>query len=245
MPRWRWIARWTSGCWALAMREANGDFRGPRRWCGTSPTPRGTGSAMSYGGAAVAVDNPGQFQPRNPDLMAPARYEIDDPVFAMTRRSSASSSRWSPIITPGLAAIIGALTLQQSARSALRCRAPGDGDGEGRAPVARCICRPSRAASRSIPATARPTGTSGPAKSRCAGSIPPPGWHAARRGRHRRQAIIADMPAWVHFWSHFKDDFLGLPAPHIGWWGPMAAMVAGAIWRVGAYAHGGRPRRCW
>ncbi len=70
---------------------------------------------------------------------------------------------------------------------------------------------------------------------------PPAGWQP-RSEDAIAAAIIEHMPAWVAFWSCFKDDFLGYPEP--GWSAPMAAMATGGIW-PGAASTLPTMRHCW
>jgi hypothetical protein len=66
---------------------------------------------------------------------------------------------------------------------------------------------------------------------------PPSGW-TARSADEIAATIVADMPAWVRFWSTFKDDFLGFPEPNRlvgpngrdGGWG----YLAGGRFRIAA-----------
>jgi hypothetical protein len=218
----RALDQWVLG---LAMREANGDTADPKVVWNISNAPRDWYGHV-YQGAAVAIDNPDNFNREIP-IDGDGQYEI-------TIRFSADPPQFSIVceVEPehhaGLGRNIGAFTLQQLAEGL----APGAavtvtvGPGEGgrfhlkTEPGARIqiYTRDSQREWNQVPAEVSVR------------RLDPPAGHVARTEDEIAAVVVADMPAWVHFWSHFKDDFLGLPpfnsfsGPHgrEGGWGYLA-----------------------
>lgn len=193
---------------ALAMREANGDPADPRVvWNVSNPPRRWFGH--TYPGAAVAIDNPDNFNREIP-IDGRGHYEID-------LRFSANPPQFSIVIEmepehhAGLGPNIGALTLQQ-----LRPHC----DGQGRVTLTvgpeeggplhlrsepgriQIYTRDSQVDWQQVPANVSVRRLD-----------PPPG-HSSRSEDEIAAAVIADMPAWVRFWRGFKDTFLGYPEPN-------------------------------
>ncbi|WP_454882513.1 hypothetical protein [Sphingomonas oryzagri] len=218
----RALDQWVLG---LAMREANGDTADPKVVWNISNAPRDWYGHV-YRGAAVAIDNPDNFNREIP---------IDgDGTYEITIRFAANPPMFSIVceVEPehhaGLGRNLGAYTLQQLSEGS----APGEpvivtvGPGEGgrfhlkTEPGARIqvYTRDSQRDWDQVPAEVSVR------------RLNPPAGHVARTEDEIAAAVIADMPAWVHFWSHFKDDFLGLPpfnsfsGPHgrEGGWGYLA-----------------------
>ena len=193
---------------ALAMREANGDTAAPAVVWNVSNPPRHW-FGHTYGGAAVAVDNPDNFNREIP-IDGAGHYAIDI-------RFSADPPQFSVVIEmepehhAGLGRNIGALTLQQLLP---HC------DHEGRVTVTvgpdvggplhlqsepgriQIYNRDSQADWNQRPADVRVTRLD-----------PPAGWQPRSEDEIAAQ-VIADLPAWVRFWRGFKDDFLGFPEPN-------------------------------
>lgn len=193
---------------ALAMREANGDPADPRVvWNVSNPPRRWFGHA--YGGAAVAVDNPDNFNREIP-IAGDGNYEIDI-------RFSGAPPQFSIVIEmepkhhAGLGRNIGALTLQQllphcDADRCVRVTVGPQSGGplhlqtqSGRIQI---YTRDSQA-----------DWNQKPAEVRVRRRDPPADW-APRAEDEVAAAIVACMPAWVRFWRGFKDDFLGYPQPN-------------------------------
>lgn len=193
---------------ALAMREANGDPADPKVvWNVSNPPRHWFGHA--YGGAAVAVDNPDNFNREIP-IDGAGHYAIeitfsaDPPQFSVVIEME-------PAHHAGLGRNIGALTLQQllpHADAAGRVTVtvgPEDGgplhlrSEPGRIQI---YTRDSQA-----------NWNQRPAQVTVLRIDPPADWQPRSEGAIAA-TIIADMPAWVLFWSHFKDDFLGNPTPN-------------------------------
>lgn len=201
----RALDQWVLG---LAMREANGDTADPRVvWNVSNPPRRWFGHV--YHGAAVAVDNPDNFNREIP-IDGEGHYRID-------LRFSADPPQFSVVIEmepehhAGLGHNIGALTLQD-----LRPHC----DSEGRVSVTvgpkgggplHLQSRPGR-----IQIYTRDSQCDWnqlPAEVSVERLDPPADWQA-RSEDEIAATIIADMPAWVRFWRGFKDDFLGFPEPN-------------------------------
>lgn len=202
----RALDQWVLG---LAMREANGDPADPRVTWNISNAPRDWFGHV-YGGAAVAIDNPDNFN-REVPIDGGGKYEIeirfadDPPQFSIVAEIE-------PAHHAGLGVNIGAFTLQQLTDGL----APGApvvvtlGPGEGgrlhfrTEPGQRLqvYTRDSQRDWGQVPAhvTAR--------------RLDPPAGHTPRNEEAIAAAVIADLPAWVRFWSTFKDDFLGRPEPN-------------------------------
>jgi hypothetical protein len=193
---------------ALAMREVNGDTADPRVvWNVSNPPRRWFGHV--YHGAAVAVDNPDNFNREIP-IDGKGHYRID-------LRFSADPPQFSVVIEmepehhAGLGHNIGALTLQD-----LRPHC----DSQGRVSVTvgpeeggplhlqsqpgriQIYTRDSQCDWNQLPAEVSVE------------RLDPPADWKARSEDEIAATIIADMPAWVRFWRGFKDDFLGFPEPN-------------------------------
>jgi hypothetical protein len=193
---------------ALAMREANGDPADPRVVWNVSNPPRHW-FGHSYAGAAVAVDNPDNFNREIP-VDGHGRYAIDI-------RFSANPPQFSVVIEmepehhAGLGRSIGALTLQQllphcdAERRVTVTVGPDAGGGlhlrtePGRIQI---YTRDSQADWNQCPAEVSVRRLD-----------PPAGWRP-RDEDTVAAAVIACMPAWVRFWRGFKDSFLGFPDPN-------------------------------
>lgn len=193
---------------ALSMREANGDTADPKVTWNVSNPPRSWFGHV-YHGAAVAVDNPDNFNREIP-IDGDGRYEID-------LRFSRNPPQFSVVIEmepehhAGLGHNIGALTLQDLLPHA---------DGEGRVTVTvgpeeggplhlksqsgriQIYTRDSQVDWDQLPAEVSVRRTDTPAD-----------WKP-RSEEEIAAAIVDDMPAWVRFWRGFKDDFLGFPQPN-------------------------------
>jgi hypothetical protein len=193
---------------ALAMREANGDTADPRVVWNVSNPPRNWFGHV-YHGAAVAVDNPDNFNREIP-IDGAGNYQID-------LRFSNNPPQFSVVIEmepehhAGLGRNIGALTLQDLLPHI---------DAEGRVTVTvgpqaggalhlqsepgriQIYTRDSQADWDQLPAEVSVRRLD-----------PPAGWQA-RSEDEIAAAVIADMPAWVRFWRGFKDDFLSYPEPN-------------------------------
>jgi hypothetical protein len=193
---------------ALAMREANGDPANPAVVWNVSNPPRHWFGHV-YHGAAVAVDNPDNFNREIP-IDGAGQYEIDI-------RFSTKPPQFSIVIEmepdhhAGLGRNIGALTLQQllplcDAEHRVRVTvgpAPGGPlhllSEPGRIQI---YTRDSQADWNQMPAEVSVRRLD-----------PPANWQP-RTEDQIAAIIIADMPAWVTFWSGFKNDFLGRPEPN-------------------------------
>lgn len=193
---------------ALAMREANGDTAAPTVVWSVSNPPRYWFGHV-YHGAAVAVDNPDNFNREIP-VDGAAHYAID-------LRFSANPPQFSIVIEmepehhAGLGRNIGALTLQQLLP---HC------DAGGRVTVTVGPQAGGPLHLQSEPGRIQIyTRDSQADWDQCPAEVsvrrldPSVGW-APRTEDDIAATIIADMPAWVAFWSGFKNDFLGLPAPN-------------------------------
>ncbi len=193
---------------ALTMREANGDTADPKVVWNVSNPPRSWFGHV-YHGAAVAVDNPDNFNREIP-VDGEGRYEID-------LRFSSNPPQFSIVIEmepehhAGLGRNIGALTLQQLLP---HCDADGGvtvtvGPQAGGAlhlqsepGRIQIYTRDSQTDWSQLPAevTVRRLDTLNGRKPRSEDEV--------------AAAIIADMTPWIRFWSGFKDDFLGFPKPN-------------------------------
>ena len=193
---------------ALAMREANGDTADPHVVWNVSNPPRNWFGHV-YHGAAVAVDNPDNFNREIP-VDGLGNYKID-------LRFSDNPPQFSVVIEmepdhhAGLGRNIGALTLQDLLP---RC------DAEGRVSVTvgpasggplhlqsepgriQIYTRDSQADWDQLPAEVSVSRLD-----------PPAGWKP-RTEDEIAAAVVTDMPEWVRFWRGFKDDFLGFPEPN-------------------------------
>ena len=193
---------------ALAMREANGDTADPRVTWNVSNPPRHWFGHV-YHGAAVAVDNPDNFNREIP-IDGDGHYEID-------LRFSEKPPQFSVVIEmepdhhAGLGHNIGALTLQDllplcdTERRVTVTVGPEKGGPlhlQSQAGRIQIYTRDSQADWDQLPAEVSVRRID-----------PPAGWKL--RGEDDiAAAIIADLPAWIRFWSGFKDDFLGYPEPN-------------------------------
>nr|WP_246331726.1 hypothetical protein [Sphingomonas chungangi] len=207
----RSLDQWVLG---LVMREANGDTIDPRVVWNISNAPRDWYGHV-YLGAAVAIDNPDNFNREIP---------IDgDGTYEITIRFSADPPQFSIVceVEPehhaGLGRNLGAYTLQQLTEGS----APGEpviitvGPGEGgrfhlkTEPGARIqvYTRDSQRDWDQVPAEVSVR------------RLDPPTDHTPRTEDEIAATVVADMPAWVTFWSHFKDDLLG-PPPFNSFAGP-------------------------
>lgn len=193
---------------ALAMREANGDTVDPRVVWNVSNPPRHWFGHV-YHGAAVAVDNPDNFNREIP-IDGAGHYQIDI-------RFSANPPQFSIVIEmepehhAGRGRNIGALTLQQllphcDANGRVRVTVGPEAGGPlhlqsepGRIQI---YTRDSQADWDQCPAEVSVR------------RLDPPADWAPRSEDDIAAMIIADIPAWIAFWSGFKNDFLGLPAPN-------------------------------
>jgi hypothetical protein len=218
----RALDQWVLG---LAMREANGDPADPRVVWNISNAPRPWFGHI-YPGAAVAIDNPDNFNREIP-VDGDGHYEIavtfsaDPPQFSIVAEVE-------PDHHAGLGRNLGALTLQQlephldADRRVVITVGPGEGGPTHlrTEPGARIQCY-TRDSQRDW--TQRPAQVT-------VRRLDPPADHRARTEEEIAAAVVADLPAWAAFWSGFKNDFLGRPAvnslsgPHgrDGGWGYLA-----------------------
>lgn len=207
----RALDQWILG---LAMREANGDTADPKVVWNISNAPRDWHGHV-YRGAAVAIDNPDNFNREIP-IDGDGTYEImirfadDPPQFSIVCEVE-------PEHHAGLGRNLGAYTLEQLSEGS----APGEpviltvGPGEGgrfhlkTEPGARIqvYTRDSQRHWDQVPAEISVR------------RLDPPVDHVPRTEDEIAAAVVAGMPAWVTFWSHFKDDFLG-PPPFNSFAGP-------------------------
>ena len=194
---------------ALAMRETNGDTADPRVVWNVSNPPRNWFGHV-YHGAAVAVDNPDNFNREIP-VDGAGSYQIDL-HFSKNPPQFSVVIEMEPEHHAGLGRNIGALTLQDLLP---HC------DTEGRVtvtvgPVAggplhlksepgriQIYTRDSQADWEQLPAEVSVRRLDRPS-----------GWKP-RTEDEIAATIVADMPAWVRFWRGFKDDFLGFPEPNM------------------------------
>ncbi len=193
---------------ALAMREANGDTADPRVTWNVSNPPRNWFGHV-YHGAAVAIDNPDNFNREIP-IDGDAHYEIDL-QFSENPPQFSIVIEMEPKHHAGLGHNIGALTLQDllphcdEARRVTVTVGPEEGgplhlqSQSGRIQI---YTRDSQADWNQLPAQVSVR------------RLDPPADWKPRTEEEIAAAIIADMPAWVRFWRGFKDDFLGFPDPN-------------------------------
>lgn len=194
---------------ALAMREANGDTAAPTVVWNVSNPPRHWFGHV-YHGAAVAVDNPDNFNREIP---------IDGAGhYAINLRFSANPPQFSIVIEmepehhAGLGRNIGALTLQQLLP---HCDAAGRVTiTVGPEPGGALHLQSEPGRIQIYTRDSQADWDQCPAEVSVRRLDPPAGW-GARSEDDIAATIIADMPAWVAFWSGFKNDFLGLPTPNI------------------------------
>ena len=193
---------------ALAMREANGDTAAPVVVWNVSNPPRHW-FGHSYGGAAVAVDNPDNFNREIP-IDGDGHYEIDI-RFSETPPQFSVVIEMEPDHHAGLGRNIGALTLQQLLP---HC----DADRRVTVTVGPESGGPLHLQSQSgriqiYTRDSQPDWTHQPAEVSVRRLDPPAVWRP-RSEDEIAAAIVEDMPAWVRFWRGFKDDFLGFPEPN-------------------------------
>lgn len=193
---------------ALAMREANGDTADPKVVWNVSNPPRNWFGHV-YHGAAVAVDNPDNFNREIP-VDGAGHYEID-------LRFSSNPPQFSIVIEmepehhAGLGRNIGALTLQQLLP---HCDADGGVTVTvGPEPGGPLHLQSETGRIQIYTRDSQADWTQRPAEVTVRRLDPPPGWKA-RSEDEIAAVVVADMPAWVRFWSSFKDDFLGFPEPN-------------------------------
>jgi hypothetical protein len=193
---------------ALAMREANGDTAAPRVVWNVSNPPRHW-FGHSYGGAAVAVDNPDNFNREIP-IDGNGHYAIDI-------RFSADPPQFSVVIEmepehhAGLGRNIGALTLQQLLPHCDAERGVTVTVGPSAAGPLHLRSEPGRI--QVYTRDSQADWNQQPADVSVRRLDPPAGWKP-RTEDEIAAAVIADMPEWVRFWRGFKDDFLGFPEPN-------------------------------
>lgn len=189
---------------ALAMREANGDPHNPRVVWNVSNPPRHWFGHV-YHGAAVAVDNPDNFNREIP-IDGSGQYEIDI-SFSKDPPQFSIVIEMEPEHHAGLGHNIGAFTLQDlfdETRQAIVTVGPTPRSDSrfhlqsepGRIQI---YTRDSQADWNQQPAEISVRRINRPES-----------WEP-RSADDIAAAIIADMPAWVRFWREFKDDFLGYP----------------------------------
>jgi len=193
---------------ALAMREANGDTAAPKVVWNVSNPPRHW-FGHSYGGAAVAVDNPDNFNREIP-VDGSGHYAIDI-CFSANPPQFSVVIEMEPEHHAGLGRNIGALTLQQLLPFC---------DADRRVTVTVGPDEAGRLHLRSEPGRiqiytrdSQADWEQKPAAVTVRRLDPPPGWHP-RSEDEIAAMVVADMPAWVRFWRGFKDNFLGFPAPN-------------------------------
>jgi hypothetical protein len=202
----RALDQWVLG---LAMREANGDPADPRVVWNISNAPRRWFGHI-YAGAAVAIDNPDNFNREIPvdgdgHYAVDIRFSADPPQFSIVAEVE-------PPHHAGLGRNLGALTLQQLLPF---CDAEGRvtvtvGPQEGGTthlrtePGARIqvYTRDSQRDWRQVPAQVSVR------------RLDPPPSPRPRDEEDIARSVIADLPAGVAFWSGFKNDFLGHPEPN-------------------------------
>lgn len=201
----RALDQWGLG---LAMREANGDTADPKVIWNVSNPPRHW-FGHSYGGAAVAVDNPDNFN-RDIPIDGTGNYAIDI-VFSADPPQFSVVIEMEPEHHAGLGRNIGALTLQEllphcdAERRVTVTVGPNAGgplhlqSEPGRIQI---YTRDSQVDWNQQPAEVAVRRLDRPAD-----------WQP-RTEDEIAAAIVDDMPAWVRFWRGFKDDFLGFPEPN-------------------------------
>lgn len=193
---------------ALVMRETNGDPADPRVVWNVSNPPR-FWFGHAYGGAAVAVDNPDNFNREIPIDGAGAyaidiRFSDDPPQFSIV-------SEMEPEHHAGLGRNIGALTLQQLLPHCDANRSVTVTVGPQAGGALHLRSRPGRI--QIYTRDSQADWDQQPAEVWVRRLDRPLGW-LARTEDDVAAATIADMPAWVRFWRGFKDDFLGHPPPN-------------------------------
>ncbi|KPF84102.1 hypothetical protein [Novosphingobium sp. AAP93] len=193
---------------ALAMRKANGDPAAPMVVWNVSNPPRHW-FGHSYGGAAVAVDNPDNFNREIP-VDGSGHYEIEigfsdnPPQFSVVIEME-------PAHHAGLGRNIGALTLQQLLPHCDADRRVTVTVGPDPGGPLHLQSEPGRI--QIYTRDSQADWNQRPAEVTVRRLDPPADWQP-RSEADIAAAIIADMPAWVRFWRGFKDSFLGFPAPN-------------------------------
>ncbi|WP_257538571.1 hypothetical protein [Sphingobium sp. CFD-1] len=202
----RALDQWVLG---LAMREANGDSADPKVVWNISNAPRNWFGHI-YSGAAVAIDNPDNFNREIPidgdgQYAVDIRFSVDPPQFSIVAEVE-------PEHHAGLGRNLGALTLQQ-------LRPFCDSDGRVTVTIGPDEGGPTHL--RTEPGTRIQVYTRDsqrdwrqvPAEVSVRRLDPPSAW-SQRDEDEIARSIIDDLPAWVAFWSGFKNDFLGHPEPN-------------------------------
>jgi len=193
---------------ALAMREANGDTADPRVTWNVSNPPRNWFGHV-YHGAAVAVDNPDNFNREIP-IDGAGNYRIDL-QFAADPPQFSVVIEMEPEHHAGLGHNIGALTLQDLLPHCDADRRVSVTVGPQEGGPLHLQSQPGR-----IQIYTRDSQCNWdqlPAQVSVKRLDPPANWQP-RSEDEIAATIIADMPAWVRFWRGFKDDFLGFPQPN-------------------------------
>lgn len=194
---------------ALAMREANGDTAAPQVTWNVSNPPRHW-FGHSFAGAAVAVDNPDNFNREIP-VDGTGNYRIDL-QFAADPPQFSVVIEMEPEHHAGLGRNIGALTLQDLLPHLDENRRVSVTAGPGKDGHLHLTSEPGRI--QIYTRDSQVDWNQRPAEVRVI-RLDPPDSHVPRGEEEIAGAIIADMPAWVRFWRGFKDDFLGFPEPNM------------------------------
>ena len=193
---------------ALAMREANGDTADPSVVWNVSNPPRHWFGHV-YHGAAVAVDNPDNFNREIPidgagNYRIDLRFAADPPQFSVVIEME-------PEHHAGLGHNIGALTLQNLLPHCDADRRVSVSVGPEEGGPLHLRSQPGRI--QIYTRDSQCDWDQRPAEVSVRRLDPPAGWQE-RSEDEIAATIIADMPAWVRFWRGFKDDFLGFPKPN-------------------------------
>jgi hypothetical protein len=193
---------------ALAMREANGDTAAPKVvWNVSNPPRRWFGH--SYGGAAVAVDNPDNFNREIP-VDGLGRYAIDIGFSADPPQFSVVIEM-EPAHHAGLGRNIGALTLQQLLPHCDADRRVTVTVGPEAGGPLHLQSEPGRI--QIYTRDSQADWNQRPADVTVRRLDPPADWQPRTEAKIAA-TIFTDMPAWVRFWRGFKESFLGFPAPN-------------------------------
>jgi len=193
---------------ALAMREANGDTADPRVTWNVSNPPRNWFGHF-YHGAAVAIDNPDNFNREIP-IDGDGHYEIEL-QFSQNPPQFSVVIEMEPEHHAGLGHNIGALTLQdllphcdddQRVTVTVGPEEGGPLHLQSQSGRIQIYTRDSQADWNQLPAHVSVK------------RLDPPADWTPRTEEEIAATVIADMPAWVRFWRGFKDDFLGFPEPN-------------------------------
>ena len=193
---------------ALAMREANGDTAAPTVVWNVSNPPRHW-FGHSYGGAAVAVDNPDNFNREIP-VDGSGNYAIDI-IFSANPPQFSVVIEMEPEHHAGLGRNIGALTLQQLLPHCDAERRVTVTVGRDAGEVLHLQTEPGRI--QIYTRDSQADWNQKPAQVTVRRLDKPADWQV-RTQDEIAAAVVADMPAWVRFWRGFKDDFLGFPEPN-------------------------------